>query len=505
MKTLPSILMAAAWLIASAGHGQDPSENAIAPVSGRVQEGGLETLPGHLKADPDRLSLRVDFQSATEGWVTAYLVNPTKEPMLVESQDGDLFCKREARMEDGLWRRCDSHHYSWCGNSYVPREVPAGRLLFWQQKLDSAQGKPRSVRFKLFQNVIADLVSNEGTGNVQDEDITLCRYDAMAMRTAPFADVVAVATGKVKGSHGSSTDRNAGVWELERFYQEADLFSVLKRTVDYWAKARATDPAKSGEYADCLRALQKGAGISLSPQDAWNLVAGHVRDPSFPWRDEALRWLGDFAGGDWLEALALADKILSEPSHPAARAAVFVYAKYADSNLSGPRLAAIARDEAYSEDVRRVAQTAQKELFFASPLIQVRVEAGEASADQPVPLKTVTITNVSPQWIALPVANAEDLLIFELRDEHDNKTYVRRSAKEIIRLEVGKPVVLKDVRWWKWLDPAMIKEGQSYTAHLRAATPGMSDTLVDVGWWSSVEGAKLRKAIQKEELKTPSR
>src|SRR6187402_561751 len=78
----------------------------------------LADLPKHILPIQDKLALIADFQNRKNGLVSLYLINATKADVVIPTQDGDLYCKRTAQDADGTWRRCDSHQYSDCGNSY---------------------------------------------------------------------------------------------------------------------------------------------------------------------------------------------------------------------------------------------------------------------------------------------------------------------------------------------------------------------------------------------------
>lgn len=497
--------------------GAEREEVFITQMSRVSDEAALKDLPPHLKPEPGKPSLLADFQNQKEGRVTLYYVNATKKPILLPKQDGDMYCKREARAKDGEWRRCDSHEYSWCGNSYGYVEVKAGRFISWEQKLDSKDGEPRPVRFRLFNGDLAELESNEGMGRITDADMRFCRYDSMAMSYGPFEDVAAVATGEVKGSQGSSMGGNSGIASLERFSSDERLFPVLKKVIASLLKqansknlrpdddeSRLRVLGLDNEYEACLKALAKTIGRTTSPEKAWVYVVGQVNDLKFPWGGVALDWLVHQFEGRWREEKILAEKLLSQPDHPAFGAALGVYAKLAEKDEAGLRLDAISNDKRYSNGARGRAREIREELF-PNPYLRVSIEHGEPFAKTLQPLKSVTIANISPQTLTLPVDKAEDLIFVHMagNDAVGNQMPVAGSGQ--LHLKPGEKIVLHEVAWWHGIDPAKVNQSEkgpfgdekkSLSFIFHAATPGLWDIPANAGSWISVDQDKLLEALE---------
>lgn len=328
--------------------------------SGLEDHSSLKQLPGHIHPVEGKLSLTADFQHANEGFVTLYLINATKKLIAVPIQDGDPYCKREARTTDGEWRRCDSHYWSWCGNSYSSRELLSGGFVSWQQMLDSKHGKKRPMRFRLFNTL--DVKSNEGIGKIADADLRFCRFDAMAMSGAPFEDVAAVATGEVKGSQGSSLGDNMAIPELERFAGDPRMYPVLKRAV-----ARLVEQQKKHQgrydFQACLKVLGKAKGVSVSSRECWDYVAGFVNDPHFPWSDEALDWLQRSYPENREPLRVMMGTVLSTPGHRAMREAMYNYAAVGGRQSALQKLDAIAEGKTYSSEERELAADVKETLL----------------------------------------------------------------------------------------------------------------------------------------------
>lgn len=467
-------------------------------------ETALKDIPPHLKPEPGKLSLLADFQNQKEGRITLYLVNATKKPILLPRQDGDIYCKREAKGKGGEWWRCDSHEYSWCGNSYNYVELKAGGVISWEQKLDSKRGETRPVRFRLFGGILSELESNEGMGKVADADLIFCRYDSMAMSYGPFEDVAAVATGEIKGSQGSSMGSNSGIAALERFSDEERLFPVLKKVVANLLRHPSQEHSDT-DYDDCLRVLAKTMGRTVSAQEAFDYVVGQVNDPEFPWSGAALDWLVLRFDGKWREEKALAENVLSKPGHRALRSAMHAYAKLAEKDEAGLRLEAIANDKHYSEADRDRAREIREKLF-PNPYLRVSIEHGEPFAKKLQPLKSVTIANISPQTLTLPVKKAEDLIFVRMVGNQAGGTRMPSAGSGQLHLKPGEIIVLHEVAWWHGIDPAKVNKGEpgpfgdaraSLSFIFHAATPGLWDIPAAAGSWISVDRDKLLETLEK--------
>lgn len=352
-------MLVATVALSSCFHTRKP--NSESRSSGFKDYSSLKQLPVHIQPVPGQLSLTADFQHSNNGFVTLYLINATKKSIAVPKQDGDLYCKREAKAADGTWRRCDSQQFSWCGNSYGDWDLPAGGFLSWQQMLDSKHGKPRPVRFRLFSKL--DVTSKEGSGKITDADIHFCRFDAMAMPSAPFEDVAAVATGDVHGSQGSSLDDNMAIPALGRFAEDPRMFPVLKRAVTRLVKKKRTQKIGASDYEQCLWVLDKAKDGSVSSQECWDYVAGSVNDPHFPWSDSALQWLVSSYPQNKAPLRTMMDGVLTKPGHPAMSVAMFDYAHVAGRKAALLKLDAIAEGAAYSAEEREMARDVKETLL----------------------------------------------------------------------------------------------------------------------------------------------
>ncbi len=479
-------------------------------IAGPAAESGdrptkpLPDLPKHIQPVSDKLTLVADFENKKNGIVTMYLINATKAEVVIPTQDGDLYCKRTAQADDGRWLRCDTHGYSWCGNSYISTSIPAEKFQSWPQRCDSEKGKPRKMRFRLFQAAPFDLESNEGSGIVEEEEIQNCRYDAMAMRDGSFEDVAAVATGKVKEGPGNSTaTMEAALHGLARFPGEPEIFPVIKKVIANLAKSPEPGPGQAYIYTMCLKILEKAMERSVRPETCWGYAALQVQDAAFPWRNEALHWLIEAFPWERNRLKPVMESVLKKPGHPAIRAAAYGYAKVFTLSEAGLKLAAVAADANYPASDQQLARDA-REALFKNPFLSIDFKWGEpiGSDGEPAPLAVAAITNISPQAITFPVGDAGSLLVISVRVEQGVETLTPMIAEAKtgqMELPPGGVVEFRDFKWWTRLDPNTIKPDKYYSVSFQAASPGLWDVRAKPNGASSLKGDKILKAIELEQ------
>lgn len=461
----------------------------------------LEDLPKRIQFSPGRISLVADFQDKVDGAVMIYLINATTANMDLPSQDGDLYCKRVAKSEDNEWRRCDTHRYSDCGNSYMTRRLPAKEFFAWRQRCDSTQGKERAMRFQLFQGAPLNLESNEGIGKVTEAEINLCRYDGMAMHYASFEDVVTVAMGKVQGGQGSILDGvSCALNELERFPNEKDFLPVLKKIIAKLAAESATNRLGEYNFEACLRGLAKANGHSIDPKECLDFVSSQVQKPNFPWSNIALAWLIRNFAWNAKSIQPLVESVLSQPGHAAMQSAVYGYTELMGKQNAGQRLKAMLEDNAYSGTERNMAREV-RERIFVNPYLEIKTEWGQMSeTDHRLnPLKFVTVTNISPQEITLPAPSANAVLLVSLVSSEGRLERIELSGGEKsgpIHLKPNEKIELRDFKWWEHMSAEKIRADEKYEVSFEASSPGLWEIPAKTHSSSSIEGARLLAAIR---------
>ncbi len=180
------------------------------------RETSIIFLPSHIEAPDGRVSLFADYGSLQgDGRVPVYLVNKSAQDLVLNTQDGDIYLKLQFKDSDGNWVRAQPHGYSWCGNSYTKRTVPAGHYLL-VSGYQPINGVVHTVRYRLYSQDI-DVVSNTGDGVIAELDIQRASSDVMSIREGAFDYVseVALSDLPVENKMDHMRDlREMAIWEL---------------------------------------------------------------------------------------------------------------------------------------------------------------------------------------------------------------------------------------------------------------------------------------------------
>jgi hypothetical protein len=246
---LRSILLAIFPILCIRGAPADQPDPASMYYSRHVgPPSPIASLPKQVLAPEGELTLYADFTDGGRESVALYLVNRTPHRIGFSSQDGDVYVKLEAATDNGGWERAQTHHGSWCGNSYfITPGLRPGEYFRFGGYFPS-DGEPRKVRYRMYREyafILDDetdeqtlflregdldklplnLVSNVGAGKVPRQVIEEARRDGFAVQLHSFETVRDIATGVVETGreYGSSADRSAGVQALGRFPTEKSL------------------------------------------------------------------------------------------------------------------------------------------------------------------------------------------------------------------------------------------------------------------------------------------
>lgn len=211
------------------------------------------SVPGHVVAPNGELTLFADYGDVVSDAVRLYLVNRTQHRIGFSAQDGDVYVKLEAGTEDGRWERAQTHHHSWCGNSYdvIPALRPGEYFRF--AGYFPSDGEPRTVRYRMYRDSVfilddeadeqtvyrdqrdldklpLNLASNVGMGKVRLADLDAARRDGFALALGTFEVVRDLVTGTTVGA--SAELRHAAVGVLGRFPIEESFALVRGLLVD---------------------------------------------------------------------------------------------------------------------------------------------------------------------------------------------------------------------------------------------------------------------------------
>jgi hypothetical protein len=184
-------LSLAGAIIVSPTQGQsDPgvSANFVSSVGIPLPNVGL---PPQVVAPEGKLTLFADFAHATELACPVYLVNRTGKPLTLTDQGGSLFLKLFHAREHGSWQRAQAHIYSNCGNSFrFPSQLQPGNYVKTSGYI-SARGRMGKIRYQLFDTEEGAIVSNDGTGRWNPQDVTDSLNDEMsALDEIPEPDAI---------------------------------------------------------------------------------------------------------------------------------------------------------------------------------------------------------------------------------------------------------------------------------------------------------------------------
>ncbi|MCX6848137.1 MAG: hypothetical protein NTY98_04390 [Verrucomicrobia bacterium] len=156
----------------------------------------IAKLPGGIPITEGKVTLFADYARAKKGdSIDVYLINRSDHDIVLNSQDGDVYLKLEAKNEDGTWTRAQPHAFSWCGNSYDFRPEVKKDCYYRIKGHQPKVGKAAKIRFRLYMQEGLDLATDAGEGIVSAEESALAATDALAVSTGSFELVRDLATG----------------------------------------------------------------------------------------------------------------------------------------------------------------------------------------------------------------------------------------------------------------------------------------------------------------------
>ncbi len=136
-------------------------------------------LPPQVVAPEGELTLFTDFANATELGCPVYLVNRTEKNLRLSTDGGSLRLKLNRAEEDGKWQRAQANSYSSCGNSYMSPQLPAGQHVKTSGYVPTRENIGK-IRYQLFDADEGEVVSNEGSGRWDPQDVTDSLNDDMS-------------------------------------------------------------------------------------------------------------------------------------------------------------------------------------------------------------------------------------------------------------------------------------------------------------------------------------
>ncbi|MFN0078926.1 MAG: hypothetical protein ACKVY0_20895 [Prosthecobacter sp.] len=155
----------------------EPHPTSELPATIRKVEGKISLKVGGYGSDTFSQEL---IQS---GRAPIYLINDSDHDLQVPSQDGDIYLRLEAKLDDGRWHRAQFHQHSGCGNSYIQHDLPAHQFVCIFGHSPSS-GKRSYVRYAIHNGADDILVTDEFDGHYSTDDLTLSEFDDMALSEA---------------------------------------------------------------------------------------------------------------------------------------------------------------------------------------------------------------------------------------------------------------------------------------------------------------------------------
>lgn len=169
----------------------------------------ITSLPEHIFADADYLTLFADFKRCRNGLIPIYVINRSGKSIILSAQEGwssyingihtfgsgNIYVKLEYEEAPGKWTRAEPHAFSWCGNSYSKMILDNDSYLLVCDYLPG-EGIKAKVRYSFYhQDVRAS--SNCAQAFVNKRDVERAANDALAVYSGNFEFVRKVVLGEI--------------------------------------------------------------------------------------------------------------------------------------------------------------------------------------------------------------------------------------------------------------------------------------------------------------------
>lgn len=460
----------------------------------------IASLPATVKPPSGVLSLIADYDHASKGTVRLYLVNRTGGPITVPTEDGDFYAKRETPDASGKWQRCDTHVWSGCGNSYGSAQIPSDSYYRRDQELNSERGTLRKVRFRMHQALFPNLISNEGTAVIDDEDIASCKMDGLAIaEDATLDQLVDIGLGKLTSNVPRNDDGvESAMRGLKRFKNDPRLLDEIRRLLLHHRTVMAPfreerfgriQPSQL-RYVAALAALPAIIDESGANKQAWELIRSEFLEPTNPWRREALFELDHTPQTDRPYRFAelvfpILKEIILSGNEPGVDLAISILERYSTKPEAASLLRKVLAEKQRPEHQKIAAKDAFERLY-PNPFLSVSVTLPKPSESEDVwgpliaaPAETIRIKNISPQAVKLHSPRPEDLLVFRITGANGidlplKKQNPKEKATEVVTtIEAGQSFEFHQVKWWECIDPSAMIEGTTVRISVYADTPGL--------------------------------
>lgn len=296
-------------------------------------------LPDGIKAAEGKLSLIADYANMGGRGTPLYLINRTGEKKVLSAQDGDIYLKLEAQLEDGRWVRVENHLNSGCGLSYMPVTLAPGQhFRFFGYA--PGDGKDAKVRYRN-----EDFVSNVGAGRYLERDRELATKDDLAAGSLPQTLQAALVEERNYNLLERSSQQYlfalellAGFEENGYYRREAERYLKSLEPADAEVAARIKALLEKrwpheGDQQTLLARCVGQAAVEAKAEVAWGVIGDLIQRAS-PKRKKEMAWNGLVR-----KAYALLPKALgSKDDRLVAMAAKMLSLPEADEHVSSKSL-----------------------------------------------------------------------------------------------------------------------------------------------------------------------
>lgn len=349
----------------------------------------ISKLPENVKPVEGKLSLHADYRDVRGNRVVLYLVNRTKEAVVLPAEGSNVYIKQETRRKDGGWERSQSHNYSWCGNSYHEVTIPPEHFILvggWR----SLQGKMQVVRYRLYGK---DVVSNTGRGPIDPTEVEKAKSDLMTVAFGNIDLVKRVMFGKPESNRLQRTMAVGRLGELPRDESLPVLERLLKSV-----------KLMQDLFPETVLSFIKVAPERFAPHARKFLVEGNAEQRAFLLQHPSI-----FAKVDDKAVREVLMKDLRDPKTLDFRLVASFLAERGQPGLEN-LLESIQDSEKYPEHLR-IAARYERERSFGDKKLRITVESIGGYRRKPPPLPLIVkLTNTSKQTISFRYRAPSDIL-----------------------------------------------------------------------------------------------
>ena len=396
----------------------------------------LSELPAKAIFEKEKFCLYADFEN--EKGLRFFLINDSKEDVVLAAQDGDVYIKQEAKV-DGKWVRSQAHVDSDCGLSYrrFP-SIPPGHYAIWSRSNvvqrapnDQEEAKETDVRYRIYSSEFFDVVSNEGMAFVSPTMIEAAEYDTLALRFGDVEKIARVASGDVKGGGLDHVDPRAfAIGRLGDFPGDPTAQKAMNSVLERLKNEK--EKRQSGNNYDEMNIFRTVAKV-YPGESGVGILKEWVEDKELPFRKEALSAMCSEA----LESpvcIEILDEIIASYDAFLFDTALRLRCKAWEEDEKRIKLKAFLSDPRLS--VQQLAKS--KSIYqsnFPNKVLRLR-----SSFDNKVAHARLELTNISNAPIEVKYSHFLDVIEPKLEIYKGGVVELRKDYEELVKSERGETV-----------------------------------------------------------------